>query len=536
MVELVDAADSKSADFTVLRVQVSLPVPYNNYALIFRYKRFFIVYNSAYIAKISSGFADITIRLNRFVLSKIMKNSSKKHLTVFIINVIFYQYHAGKIQRGSSMRKLDYDHDLVRSKNKTKSFFIYSFMVLALAAIGGGIYYAIFTPDYLAKESTRQTTATNSNPQLVPVSDIPTILDNENLAANNQVTGQGTQSFGDEPARNLPVSDMNKNQAPASQAIPPATTTNDFEITPPSGSSASIEFSIPTEDELKQKREQAKANQLEMLQKARQVKLAENQKKILPGANNQLSLSNQKATNTKQDPIITNVFVQKLANLLVDNYNKNKKDSSLNAIKASQHFGVTMQGLLHPNGRQGVLKYAYHPRMIQTLSEFIGPNLISEMSYTAKSQGFNAKQKQEMFHYYAARVTNTAVILGAILNTKELDKQIPNYIEIEQKLKKKKEEFAQTLIDFEITKQKKQGTKRLEAKLGKISREANAIEVKLQASHNRIISSISKNAPNLSKQKELLGLALWVNRRNDRNASLAAVQALYKFSSLLSTK
>ena len=73
-------------------------------------------------------------------------------------------------------------------------------------------------------------------------------------------------------------------------------------------------------------------------------------------------------------------------------------------------------------------------------------------------------------------------------------------------------------------------------KLKKVSHEANTTEKYLFSSHSMITSAILEANPSLSKQKELFELALWVKRRNNKEATIAAIQALYNFSSLLSEK
>ena len=444
---------------------------------------------------------------------------------------MYLQYYSTK-WRNTSMRTPDYGQNLVRSKSKTKSFFIYSFMIIALLAVGGGIYYAIFTPKYLNTDATTPQ-APPPEQDIAPADTIADILTGESTQ-NNTATAQRTQARTDENRDNLPVSDMQEMQA--TQGTQEAQDqTNSFELTPPANNSQK-DFTIPDNDELEEKRRQSQINKLAMLQQAktRQLQLAEQETRILPGTQGRLISSERSLENTSQDPVITDLFVQNLAELLVDNYNPS--DSRLNAIKISQHFGITMEGLVHPKNRQGIFEYAYQPEMIRALANFMAPRLISEMDYVADVKGFNEIQKQRFFHEYAKKGTNTALMLTAIVNTKNLDKHIYAFLKTEQKLSAKKKEFARTLIEFETAKQDKQNTKKFERQLGKISREANVIEKSLITSRKSMLSSILKTDPTLSGKSDLLDLAFWVNRRNNKEATLAAIQALRNFSSLLSTK
>lgn len=451
--------------------------------------------------------------------------------------------------------------DLVRSKNKTKSFFIYTFMVISLLAIGSGIYYAIFTPERLSQKITEQkpippVTLLQESPtddslaikkdDSLQLETAPPVATTPIVPITPPVTTapieQNMQSLANTTAENtLFVSDMEKAEVQVPKA-PKKTNAITAKLTPPPIIRVAPGFAIPSASELINQREQETADKLRMLQEAKenQVTLAESEKQNLPGAQQRLKLSNQMIKYPTQDPVITDVFINSLAYMLVDNYATAEKAISnnygLNATKISQHFGTSMEGLVHLNGRQGIFEYIYQPERIQAFSQFIEPRLTAAMNQIAKTNGFSQEQEQKMFHHYAKLAKDTAIMLNAIINTTSLDKHIKNYTIIEQQLREKKKEFAGALIGFEIAKQNRQDTKRFEAKLSQIAREANIVENNLSFSRHTLIASISKNAPTISDKAELFDLSLWVYRRNNNAATSAAVKTLDILSSLLSAK
>lgn len=504
-------------------------------------------------------------------------------------------------KEGFSMNSEKNKTDTNHSTSKIKPFYKYFFMMLILLALSGGIYYVIFTTDYFNNqpvqtntqekrsqvETDREERATDttsmtgsvltpesmsttdsiSTPESLSVTgslltadpnQITPLSNNTNPQTTTPLSGKQERSNNlDVTENSLPISDMrqgqkqttditdvnNTNSTNATNNISNTNTTqkNDFILTPPQ-QIKTTGFVIPSEKELEVKRNKTELNKLEMLQeaKSRQIQLAENEKAALPGASMQISLSNKPISFSPQDPVITNIFIEELANLLVSNYHLKQKNtqlpSALNSTKLSQHFGLGMTGLIHPNGRYGVFKYAYQANMIQTLSRFIAPQLITEIDAVATAKKLTKAQKQDMYHYYAKHIKNTAIMLEAVVNTQELQKDIDHYLEIERELVAKKKKFADTLIEFEIAKQENAKTTKLEVKLNQISHGANAIENALLSSRSIITSNVAKNAPSFSKNPELFDLALWVNRRKNINATNAAIQALHSFSSLLSQK
>ena len=469
------------------------------------------------------------------------------------------------------MNKVNNEQNLVRSKSNLKTYLIYAFMTIALLAIGGGLYYAIFTPEYISSSASRPRTFTpdpvdqyNTNTSInsnnyntsSPSSNNPVAPSQntlqaerpwENNQANNATQTRNAQTNETQADENsLPVSNMQDEKALNGSTLESNKNkkdSSDFEISPPvneKGTHAGTEIIIPSDAELKAKTDAAAATQLERLQKAKeeQIKLAENEKRILPSTKNQVSLSENTIQKTDQDPVITDGFIHNLAQILVTNYvsaQKNNTSPTLTATKLNQRFGVTMKGLVHSKGRAGIFEYAYHPKMIPLLANFIEPRLMSEMQKQVSIMGLSVEEEQEMYHSYAKDFARTATTLEAIVNTKDLEKNIRAYLKIEQKLLTTKQEFANTLIEFEMAKQAQESTNRLESQLTKISKEANSIEQKLTRSQGEIISRILKTNSALS-QKELMSLALWVNRRQNKEATLVAIQTLRNFSSSFSSK
>lgn len=320
--------------------------------------------------------------------------------------------------------------------------------------------------------------------------------------------------------------------------------TNTFELAPPTNNTQN--YYIASDYELTQKRQATEQSRLEQLQQAKseQIALTDEQVQSLPTTNT-MSLSETSASQLpNDDPTITNLFLNSMAQMLVNNYNASQNNvatSTVSASKLSQYFGTTLRGLAHPKGRAGIFEYAYQPQMITKITDYMAPRLLNEMNRVAKQKGLSPAEEAKMYHTYGAHVADTANILNAVSKTTNIKNLLRQTLEKEKRLLDKKYDFAQTQIEFENAKLERKNTEQLERKMQSIAKEASIIEQEYLTSKRLVIGSVFKEFPDIqkvamnaqAKQDEIYELALWVYRRNNSSADKAAITALNKFANTL---
>ncbi len=378
---------------------------------------------------------------------------------------------------------------------------------------------------------------------------------NQQLSENNLSQGLSPLS----PEENLPTSDMQSElvepepmesavdqtqveQTQVEQAqveempeqdIPTIAEGDEFELAPPV---QSAEIILPSEEELKELEKQQESTLLEQLQKAKNdnAKLAQATASL---PDNKFSLSNETASGA-QDLHITNIFITELANLAVEKYSpKNvEQKNPLTATEAARYFGTTMHGLEHPNGRLGIFTYAYNPQLIEVLAKNLAPKLINEMEVAAKQKTMSNEQIHFMFQHYASQARITATQLEAIINSKNIDVNLEEYLRVEEELRKYQEDFASAQLEFAERSRQRKNTKSLENEMKEMAKKASQAQQELVSIRNLVVANIAKNASATTPRNSLLDLALWIKRRNNEAATKSAIEALYYVANIMEKK
>lgn len=287
-----------------------------------------------------------------------------------------------------------------------------------------------------------------------------------------------------------------------------------------------------TDKEIKEAQKKDKEEKLKKLEELRQNTntFAEIDNSNIPS--NQGAITNYKPEDNL-DPVVTLFFLQDLAHYLVDNYKKTTKGKAYLTCtmpKLNQRYGVSLKGLEHEKGRKGVLDYAYHKDMINILYENLYPILLNYMKQEAEAKTFSLGDQKQMFNLYAALCNQYAMAINKITAIPQLSENIQNLIYLEKQLKTEQEYFAENLLGFEQNKATPNLAHNYQENIKNSTIRSEQLRQRLSTAKQELKKYLINYEPSLSKVPHLLELTLWLERRNNQEASNAFASVLSKFS------
>ncbi len=305
---------------------------------------------------------------------------------------------------------------------------------------------------------------------------------------------------------------------------------------------ASEAKSTPLVDEktLEIRRQEAQQSKLEQLQASKsQTRALQDQgviQQLEPQNQNVQSLSNEsygvQMGDVVEDPHITPDFLEEVVVYSLKNLN-GQQGEPRSIMDVVRHFGISMKGLEHPNGRKGIFDYAYHPKMIEVLYRNFGPAVAETIKNQMKQKGLSKEDSEKYLRSYAQMAQQASLQLEAILNTESLNANLEYYINLQTQRKQYQQAFAAAQLEQAEMARQNKNTDAISEQMRKDAVKIHELGQQINSYQNIIMVSIAKKSPHIKISSDLVDLALWVHRRNNDEATKSAAEVLQRFSTLL---
>ena len=230
-------------------------------------------------------------------------------------------------------------------------------------------------------------------------------------------------------------------------------------------------------------------------------------------------------------------FVDDLAAYLVESYTPGARGGSLAISPQSlnSRYGVNLTGLDGgaQGGREGVLRYAFHPTMLHGLYNLYVDRFLEAVALESqqphKGRTLTQAQARQMYMVFAGRLVTTATALDAVLKVPDLRGQLAA---LEAKADAVREIGGQmTSAVYELDSQRQQGASETELAAAQLAvdslgtRYRNAVDEQ-DAVRRTLVNAVRMQGAQGMDEDTLLFMARWVDRRLQQNPDArAAVQA-----------
>ncbi len=223
-------------------------------------------------------------------------------------------------------------------------------------------------------------------------------------------------------------------------------------------------------------------------------------------------------------------FVEDLAAYLVSRYKPGAGGGSLAASVQSvnQRYGTKMTGLAG-GGRDALLRYAFHPTMLQNLYALYVERFMAALGREAFARGLTPEQTRQMFMLLAGRFVMVAGGLEGVAAVPDLSKRLKGLEQLAQAAVDISSQMNVAVFDLDQLREDKAPASRISAVQlrvdGLSARYRRALEERATA-QRALVAAIRKGGGHALDEDSLLFLAHWVERRlrHDPQA-LASVQS-----------
>ena len=223
-------------------------------------------------------------------------------------------------------------------------------------------------------------------------------------------------------------------------------------------------------------------------------------------------------------------FVAELARWLAARYRPGPRGGTLAVtVQAlNQRLGVAQAGMV-PGGRAGLLRYAFHPSMIQGLYSLYVGRFLQDLDDAAKRRGLDEAQNRQFHLALAGRAVILAGALEGVASLPDMAAQLAHVEQLAQNAVDINAQMAQAV--FELDEKRAANAPRQELAAGQLRVDGLAARYRRAldeqgAAQRALVAAIRKGGGQGMDDEGLLFVAHWVERRlaADRNA-LAAVRA-----------
>lgn len=235
-------------------------------------------------------------------------------------------------------------------------------------------------------------------------------------------------------------------------------------------------------------------------------------------------------------------YVGSLARWLARQYKPGANGGSLNAgVQAlNQECGVKLAGQAQ-GGRSGLLRYAFHPAMINGLYRLYIDRFMDDLQEAAKERGLDARQTGEFRTALAGRAALLASALSGALETSGLPASLARIEALGQKAVDANADLTAAVFELDEQRQNKAAKQAVDAAQlrvdGASARYRRAADDHAKA-QNALAAEIRRQAGPGLDEDSLLFIAAWAARREAeggeaRAALEACVQTLHNLAARL---
>lgn len=238
----------------------------------------------------------------------------------------------------------------------------------------------------------------------------------------------------------------------------------------------------------------------------------------LPGLSGQTGLPGQEGMpRVTADSRVRPDFVEDLAAYLVSRYKPGPRGGSLGVSVQSinQRYGVRMASEAE-GGRAGLLRYAFHPTMLQGLYGLYVDRFMAALDREAAARALSPEQNRQMHMLLAGRFVTLAGALEGVASVPDLNKRIKGLEQISQNVLDINTQMTTAVFDLDQLRENKAPQLEITATQlrvdGLSARYRRALEERA-AAQRALVAAIRKGGGQALDDDSVLFVACWVDRR-----------------------
>uniref|UniRef100_UPI003A92DC9A hypothetical protein n=1 Tax=Desulfovibrio porci TaxID=2605782 RepID=UPI003A92DC9A len=223
-------------------------------------------------------------------------------------------------------------------------------------------------------------------------------------------------------------------------------------------------------------------------------------------------------------------FVEDLAAYLVSRYKPGPRGGSLGVSVQSvnQRYGVKMAGMAE-GGRAGLLRYAFHPTMLQSLYALYVDRFMTALDREAAAKALSPEQNRQMHMALAGRFVMLAGALEGVASVPDLNKRIKGLEQISQNVLEINSQMTTAVFDLDQLRESKASQPEItttQLRVDGLSARYRRVLEERAAAQRALVAAIRKGGGQALDDDSLLFVAYWVDRRlQEGPQALASVQS-----------
>ncbi|MBD5641738.1 MAG: hypothetical protein HDQ91_04910 [Desulfovibrio sp.] len=260
---------------------------------------------------------------------------------------------------------------------------------------------------------------------------------------------------------------------------------------------------------------------------------------LAPGqTENQVVFSQEPLQPVAEDSRIKAAYLTSLAQWLANHYRTGSQGGLAANVQAlNQECGVRLANQAQ-GGRSGILRYAFHPSMINGLYRLYIDRFMADLNEAAIRKGFNPDQNRQFHRAMAGRAAILASSLAGVLQVPDLPARLAQIDSLAQKTVDANAELTTAVFELDAARSGRASRQALAAGQmrvdGATARYRRASEEHTRA-QDALAAEIRRHSGQNADEDSLLFLAAWVGRRyaqggNAKGAIESCITALRDFS------
>lgn len=219
-------------------------------------------------------------------------------------------------------------------------------------------------------------------------------------------------------------------------------------------------------------------------------------------------------------------FVEDLAAYLVSRYKPGPRGGALNISVqgVNQRYGVKMAGEAE-GGRAGLLRYVFHPTMLQGLYGLYVDRFMTALDREAAAKPLSAEQNRQMHMALAGRFVTLAGALEGVAAVPDLKKRIRGLEQISQNVLDINAQMTTAVFDLDQLRESRASQPEITTTQlrvdGLSARYRRALEERA-AAQRALVAAVRKGGGQALDDDSLLFVAYWVDRRLQEGPQAAA--------------
>lgn len=220
------------------------------------------------------------------------------------------------------------------------------------------------------------------------------------------------------------------------------------------------------------------------------------------------------------DKEVRHGYLLELAQWLAARYKRGNLEISAQGL--NHYCGVTLANQAS-GGRAGLLRYAFHPSMLEGLYRLYIGRFMDDLNHAAAKQGFSPQQKRQFYLALAGKSVLWATALEGILEVRDLKGSLAKIDKLAQKAVDVNAQLTTAVFDLDELRENKAPAQQVnvaQMRVDGLAARYRRANEEHEAAQRALVAEIRKNLGKSLDNDTLLFMAAWAERRiqSEQNA------------------